>query len=422
MKTTTTSASVIAMATSSSSSKKYKFAVGDLITGLPNNGSIISNENALMRVVEINEEDGTFNATLVAHRQKKAAGMEATFNNLNFDKFTLASDELVNELMGSATKKKASKPEAVYKFDGNLTIKKYEDEIESDFNSMRRMVTEGSPDRVEALNDICEGVKAAKAANKKFNLREHMKKNPEKFKCFNDMFGDEALEKAIQDLLNFFTEFQFVPNYRFVNTLGLKAASNFNAAKEYITNYFKLTNNPFADAIKDKLSSPEFNTILNTFSLNKPDHMINSRLKVYFGAAGSGKTTQAMTETEGRCVVCNNSILPQDLLEDFTFNDGKAGFIHSAFCKAIENGQSILLDEINLLPFETVRFLQGLLDGKPSFVFKGETIKINPNFTVIGTMNLCVNGSVFGLPEPLVDRCSSIDEFELNAKQLLGAF
>ena len=40
---------------------------------------------------------------------------------------------------------------------------------------------------------------------------------------------------------------------------------------------------------------------------------------------------------------------------------------------------------------------------------------------VIGTMNLSVNGMVYGLPEPLVDRCAEMKKFALSAEQLMNA-
>jgi MoxR-like ATPase len=84
-------------------------------------------------------------------------------------------------------------------------------------------------------------------------------------------------------------------------------------------------------------------------------------------------------------------------------------------------GKAIVLDEINLLPFDSLRFLQGVLDGKKEFSYKGHEVKIADGFCIIGTMNLVVNGATFNLPEPLVDRCMDIQKFSLSAGQLLGA-
>jgi MoxR-like ATPase len=115
-------------------------------------------------------------------------------------------------------------------------------------------------------------------------------------------------------------------------------------------------------------------------------------------------------------------MLPSDLMEDFTFDDGKAAFHPSALARCMEEGKSIVMDEINLLPFDSLRFLQGIFDGKTEFQYKGHTVHIKEGFKVIGTMNLTVNGVAFGLPEPLVDRCEMIKEFVLNPEMLMGAF
>lgn len=234
-----------------------------------------------------------------------------------------------------------------------------------------------------------------------------------------------AAKEGISKLMRFFTEFSFVPNFRFINTLANKVAENTspnpNAVLDFIYNYFALTDSPFAKEIKSKIKSAEFNDILADFALAPPKSHINNRFKVYFGAAGSGKTTKAQSETDNRCVVCNNSMLPADLMEDFIFVEGKPSFKPSILWECMKQGKAIVLDEINLLPFDSLRFLQGILDGKREFTYKGHTVKIADGFCVIGTMNLVVNGAVFNLPEPLVDRAADIVEFNLTAEQLVSA-
>ena len=120
-------------------------------------------------------------------------------------------------------------------------------------------------------------------------------------------------------------------------------------------------------------------------------------------------------------MVCHSAMLPSDLMEDFKFNDGKAEFEPSALQRAMTEGKKIVLDEINLLPFESLRFLQSILDGKKEFLYQGKTIEIKDGFKIIGTMNLSVYGSVYSLPEPLVDRCEDIRKYSLTAENLLGA-
>ena len=245
-----------------------------------------------------------------------------------------------------------------------------------------------------------------------------MGKNPDKFKCFDEMFGSGALEKAIHDLRQFFVEFQFSPNARFINTFALRCVESFDAGRRYAANYFKLIDSPFAQAIEDKMKSPEFNSIMGIFSLNKPSRVINTRLKVYFGEPGSGKTTKAMKEANNLCVICKGDTQPEQLLQDFDFDRGQPGFMSSAFSKAIKEGKTIVLDEFNSLPLYIQKLLQGILDNKPSFEFKGETVQIHPNFNVIATMNLFIQGAAMSLPEAIVDRCSDIVEFEPSDKDL----
>nr|DAG03998.1 MAG TPA: AAA domain protein [Myoviridae sp. ctbEa13] len=231
----------------------------------------------------------------------------------------------------------------------------------------------------------------------------------------------ELLTNTLQRMIDFFSEFDFEPNFRFVNTFARIAyCSGDVAVKSYVRNYFKLTDSPYVDSIVEKMKSSEFNQITASFKY-KPSHDINTRFSLYYGSAGTGKTTAAMKEASGKCMVCHSAMLPSDLMEDFKFEDGKATFKPSALQNAIVNGETIVLDEINLLPFESLRFLQSILDGKKQFLYKGHEINIADGFKVIGTMNLTVNGTTYALPEPLVDRCEYIKEYKLNAENLLGA-
>ena len=229
---------------------------------------------------------------------------------------------------------------------------------------------------------------------------------------------DDQLKRGLNNMINFFKEFNFAPSFRFVNTLARKGIEE---AKQYVLNYFYLMDSPYAEEVSHKIDSPEFNGILGDFFVREVTQAINKRFKVYYGAQGTGKTTQALEETANRCIVCNASMMPADLMEDFTFDDGKAVFHPSALAKAMEMGEPITLDEINLLPFDSLRFLQGIFDGKSEFLYKGNTIHIADGFKVIGTMNLAINGAVYGLPAPLVDRCEDIESFELTADSLMNA-
>lgn len=232
---------------------------------------------------------------------------------------------------------------------------------------------------------------------------------------------EEKLHRGLQNLINFFSEFNFEPNFRFINTLGHKLVKSQKSAKEFVTNYFSLIDNPYKNEINEKMRSSEFKTILTDLSAVKPTKIINERFKVYFGSAGTGKTTKAQKESEGRCVVCNATMLPSDLMEDFVFVDGNPSFQPSALWNCMTDGTAIVLDEINLLPFDSLRFLQGILDGKKEFDYKGHKVTIADGFQIIGTMNLTIGGMTYGLPEPLVDRCFEMKEFKLSADMLASA-
>lgn len=232
----------------------------------------------------------------------------------------------------------------------------------------------------------------------------------------------KVAERGLKQLIAFFSEFEFTPNFRFVNSLAWTIAKNDKKeVATFVHNYFTLTDSTYTKEVTAKMKSMEWEEIIDNISKMPPTSVVNNRFKVYYGSAGTGKTTLAQSECDGRCVVCNNSMLPADIMEDFVFSNGQPTFQPSALWNCMEKGLPITLDEINLLPFETLRFLQGILDGKKEITYKGNTIHIADGFQVIGTMNLVVNGAVFNLPEPLVDRASEMREFKLTATQLLSA-
>lgn len=216
-------------------------------------------------------------------------------------------------------------------------------------------------------------------------------------------------------LIDFFSEFNFAPSLRFVNTFV-----SVDDKKEYVANYFMLQDHPYSAEIKEKIASLEFDSICDIVNNYMPKDIINKRFKIYFGEPGTGKTTQALSETNN-IIICASDMLPADLMQNFAFTDGKAEFQKSDLWLAMESGSKIILDEINMLPFETIRWLQGILDGKSTFNYKGFTIKIKDGFEVIGTMNLNVSGQVISIPAPLVDRCSNIVEFKLSPELLIQA-
>lgn len=237
-------------------------------------------------------------------------------------------------------------------------------------------------------------------------------------KELTDEEKEKLVKKGIKGLINFFSEFGFEPNFRFINTFSLALQDGEKAAINYISNYFELIDNPYYNQLVNKMKSAEFTEIMKQVATLPTTKKVNNRLKLYYGSQGTGKTTIAMKETGNKVIVCNSSMLPSDLMEDFKFVDGNATFTPSALWRCMEEGTPIVLDEMNLLPFDSLRFLQGIVDGKPSFEYKGQVVNIKEGFEIIGTMNLVVNGATYSLPEPLVDRCEMTKKFTLTENDL----
>lgn len=229
--------------------------------------------------------------------------------------------------------------------------------------------------------------------------------------------NDEAkamLEAGLQELIDFLSHIQFEPSIRFVNTLLLTADKD-----TYIKDYFKLQDNPGYTKIVEEMKSKDWMLVKEKLQY-VPKNRVNNHLIIYYGPAGTGKTTLACSQSK-TCIICSSDTTPKDLLQDFNFEDGKATFNKSVLWQAIEDGETITFDEINFLPKDTRQFLQGLTDNKESIDFLGNNIKIHHDFKIIGTMNLVIEGVTIPLSEPLVDRCAEIKEFKLTAQDLYKA-
>lgn len=221
---------------------------------------------------------------------------------------------------------------------------------------------------------------------------------------------------ALQKLIEFFSEWKVDVSLRYVNSLVLN-----KDPQAYTRNYFYVMDHPDAMAIAEKVKSPEFAKIVAQLKSSGPTPKpINTRLIIYYGAPGAGKTYDATALTTKQ-IPCASDMLPSDVIQKFGFTDGKPNFDPSDICVAMENGEKILLDEINLLPYPTLRFLQTITDNKESIDFQGRTIKIHPEFKIYGTMNLNVDGHAQPIPQPLADRAEEIKEYVLTADDLLRA-
>lgn len=257
------------------------------------------------------------------------------------------------------------------------------------------------------------------------------------------MLSKEEKVKLVSKIRYFFNEFYFESSNsgRFINTLYIKSKTKgFNSAYNYVLNYFKLINNNYIEEVKEKLKSAEFKVLIEELKKVETDIIINNRLCIYFGDAGTGKTTQAINQNPGAPIMlCSSDYESDDLFRTFDFEDAidqlnrrgietndidktflietlsKAGgmphYKPSDLRIAMEEGKPIILEELNLLTSDCHRTLQGVLDNKECFIWKGEKINIAPGFKIIATMNLSVNNRIYELPTPLVDRAYDLQEF-----------
>ena len=110
---------------------------------------------------------------------------------------------------------------------------------------------------------------------------------------------------------------------------------------------------------------------------------------------------------------------PDELLNDFTFIDGKPAYVHSALYVAMTKGTPIILDEINKLPLSSLYFLQALTDNKKAIQSR-EKINVADGFMIVGTMNVAIDKNFYTLPEALIDRAAEIKKFDTNISKILN--
>lgn len=231
----------------------------------------------------------------------------------------------------------------------------------------------------------------------------------------------EFMQETIEQYVDFCGDLEFDPSIRNINCFTYACNKSLNCAKDYFVNRLKIVGGEWELAL-DKVKSQEFAQLVDRFAhFRMSGNVINERLKVYFGIPGGGKTTKALKEANNNCILCNSSMLPSDLIEDFKLKDGKGNLIPSPLRHAIEYGEKIVLDEIGTLTLDCLRLLQGLTDNKEYFKYKDEVIRVNNGFQIIGTMNLFVNGTAYPLTEALGDRIcwDGLEEFKLTPKKLI---
>ena len=234
----------------------------------------------------------------------------------------------------------------------------------------------------------------------------------------------EQMTSTYKDFLKFFSETSFKPSIRMIDTLS---RLNLKSGQNYIKWFMELINHPDREVIVPKLKSDEWKNIhgqmLDIYKkVGESIDPINSRLEIVYGPNGTGKTYDVIKEYQEKypdigVMACSSSMSSaEDLLQVFDFDEGgKPVFKDSPLTEAIKKDQPVILEEARLMQQSAMAFLQSLLDCKDYVDTCRGRLYIGPNFKVIMTMNLEVNGVVYELPEPIVDRAQVILKKEMDA-------
>ena len=234
----------------------------------------------------------------------------------------------------------------------------------------------------------------------------------------------EQMTSTYKDFLKFFSETSFKPSIRMIDTLS---RLNLKSGQNYIKWLMELINHPDREVIVPKLKSDEWKNIHSQMldiykKVGESIDPINSRLEIVYGPNGTGKTYDVIKEYQEKypdigVMACSSSMSSaEDLLQVFDFDEGgKPVFKDSPLTEAIKKDQPVILEEARLMQQSAMAFLQSLLDCKDYVDTCRGRLYIGPNFKVIMTMNLEVNGVVYELPEPIVDRAQVILKKEMDA-------
>ena len=232
--------------------------------------------------------------------------------------------------------------------------------------------------------------------------------------------------EIIDKINNFLLEF----NVRFKTSRQLDAIARQDDPTAYMLNTYVLQGYPeeVTEAIEKKTHSEEWQEIVKSLQKVKkelaekdPDnqHAINRRLIIYFGPAGSGKTTAAERRfKDAKTIVCNASLDPAELY--VKFDPDTKTLKKTELAEAMESGSKIILDEIGLLNVDCMTSLQGVTDNKKSITVYGIEITIKEGFAIVATMNHETNLDKYPLPEPLVTRAAELNLLDVNSSDKIA--
>jgi hypothetical protein len=146
-----------------------------------------------------------------------------------------------------------------------------------------------------------------------------------------------------------------------------------------------------------------------------------NRLLIY-GFSRTGKSTIANRMLNSERITFHSGMPLDDLIGGWTLRDGKTVWADGPAIRALRNGTTLQIDEINEIPMECKTVVYALMD-KPAGITlpTGERVEAAPGYAVVGTMNPAPNV----LPEPIYERFDIIlraNELSRGTQEALGPF
>ena len=222
-------------------------------------------------------------------------------------------------------------------------------------------------------------------------------------------------QKLAEKVINFCQDFSFKPDPRLLNTIAFENPDDFIVNSMELAGY----DSALIDVALNKFKSAEWDLIKQDLAKAKEGaRRINKRLVIFYGDAGTGKTTKAIEEIktlglEPVKIIASATADPDDLFTTLQpAKDGKVEVVLTQLGQAMTEGRPIIIDEANLYNAEVLARLQGVTDNTDSIYDRKIKLDIKDGFKVIITMNLETNLGKNPLPNPLISRANRIEKFD----------
>ena len=141
-----------------------------------------------------------------------------------------------------------------------------------------------------------------------------------------------------------------------------------------------------------------------------------------WGISQTGKSTLAHRLLKSERITFHQGMPIDDLAGGWTLRDGSTVWADGPAVRALRNGRTLQIDEVDQIPLECKTALYALMDYPAAITLpNGERVEAAEGYGVVGTMN--PNPSV--LPEPIFNRFDVIlraDTLSDGVKKALGSF